>query len=209
MTKIDVYNIKGEKSGDISLDDAVFGIEKNDVLVHQVFVAQSANRRSGSAHTKTRSDRRGGGKKPWKQKGTGNARTGSIRNPIWRGGGITFGPLKNRNFKKLINEKMKQKALLIALSEKVRADKLRVIDSLKIEDGKTKTVATMIKGLDLNKSMMIGFSATEKGSHIAARNIDRLNTIETNQLNVYDVLNSEYLIVSEDSVKQLVSKFTA
>jgi len=209
MTKLDVYNMEGEKAGNIELDDAVFGAEKNDVLVHQIYVAQAANRRSGSAHTKIRAERRGGGKKPWKQKGTGNARTGSIRNPIWRGGGITFGPLKNRNFKKLINAKMKQKALLTALSEKVRSDKIRVIDSLNVADNKTKVVADMIVNIGIKKSMIIGFSIDESGSYVAARNISRVNAMETNQLNVYDVLNSEYLILSKDSVEQLTNKYTA
>ena len=209
MTKLDVYNIEGKKDGDIELNDAVFGVEKNDALVHQVYVAQAANRRSGSAHTKSRSDRRGGGKKPWKQKGTGNARTGSIRNPIWRGGGVTFGPLNTRNFKKSINTKMKRKALLVALSEKVRGDKIRVVDSLNVADNKTKIVANMITGMNLDKSIAIGFSVDESSSYIAARNINRVNAIETNQLNVFDVLNSEYLILSKDSVKQLTNKYTA
>ena len=209
MTKLDVYNVEGKKAGNIELDEAVFGVEKNDALVHQVYVAQAANRRSGSAHTKIRSERRGGGKKPWKQKGTGNARTGSIRNPIWRGGGITFGPLKNRNFKKSINSKMKQKALLIALSEKVRGDKIRVIDSLNVADNKTKIVAGMIANMGIEKSMIIGFSIDESGSYVAARNVNRVNAMETNQLNVYDVLNSEYLVLSKDSVEQLTNKYTA
>jgi len=209
MKKVDVYNIDGEKSGDVSLDEAVFGVATNDVLVHQVYVAQAANRRGGSAHTKIRSERRGGGKKPWKQKGTGNARTGSIRNPIWRGGGITFGPLKNRNFKKSINEKMKRKALIIALSDKVRGDKIRVIDSLNVADHKTKVVANMITKMEIDKSMIIGFSGDESDSYIAARNVARVNAMATNQLNVYDILNAEYLILSKDSVKQLTDKYTA
>jgi large subunit ribosomal protein L4 len=209
MKKLDVYNIEGKKAGDIALEETVFAVESNDALVHQVYVAQSANRRSGSAHTKTRSERRGGGKKPWKQKGTGNARTGSIRNPIWRGGGITFGPLKTRNFKKSINEKMKRKALLIALSDKVRGDKVRVVESLVVADNKTKVVAGMISEMGIDKSMIIGFSADEAGSHVAARNIDKVNAMVTDQLNVYDVLNSEYLVLSKDSVKQLTDKYTA
>lgn len=210
MKKIDVYNIEGKKIADVSLNEAVFGVEKNDALVHQVYVAQAANRRSGSAHTKIRSDVRGGGRKPWKQKGTGNARTGSIRNPIWRGGGITFGPLKNRNFTKKINVKMKQKALLAALSDKVRADKVRVVDSLKLEDKKTKVIVGMVNGIGINeKSAIIGFSPEEAGGHIAARNITKVNALETDQLNVYDVLNAEYLVLSKDSLKQLEAKYAA
>jgi large subunit ribosomal protein L4 len=209
MTKIDVYNIEGKKEGNVSLEDTVFAVEENDVLVHQVYVAQAANRRSGSAHTKIRSDRRGGGKKPWKQKGTGNARTGSIRNPIWRGGGITFGPLKNRNFKKIINNKMKQKALLVALSDKVRSDKIRVIDSLDIKNNKTRIVANLLKEMQINKSILMGFSVIESESYVAARNVKKVNAVETNQLNVYDVLNAEYLILSKDSINQLVDKYIA
>ncbi len=209
MIKLDVYNIEGKKESDIELNDTVFGVEKNDALVHQVYVAQAANRRSGSAHTKSRSDRRGGGKKPWKQKGTGNARTGSIRNPIWRGGGVTFGPLNTRNFKKSINAKMKRKALLVALSEKVRGDKIRIVDSLNVADNKTKVVANMIAGMGLDKSIVIGFSIDESGSYIAARNINKVNAMETGQLNVFDLLNSEYLVLSKDSIKQLTNKYTA
>ncbi len=209
MIKLDVYNIEGKKDGNIELDDAVFGVKKNDALLHQVYVAQAANRRSGSAHTKNRSERRGGGKKPWKQKGTGNARSGSIRNPIWRGGGIIFGPLNTRNFKKSINVKMKRKALLIALSEKIRSGKIRIVDSLNITDNKTKVVANMIDAMNLNKSMIIGFSIEESDSYVAARNINRVNAMETDKLNVFDVLNSEYLVISKDSVKQLTNKYTA
>ncbi len=209
MKKLDVYNIEGKKTGDVTLDATVFEVDENDVLVHQVYVAQSANRRSGTAHTKIRSDRRGGGKKPWKQKGTGNARTGSIRNPIWRGGGVTFGPLKNRNFKKSINEKMKRKALMIALSDKVRGDKVRVIESLVVKDNKTKVVAGLIAEMGIDKSMVVGFSVDESGSYVAARNVPKVNAMATDQLNVYDVLNAEYLVLSKDSVKQLTNKYTA
>ena len=209
MKKLDVYNIEGKKVSDVSLDEAVFGLESNDALVHQVYVAQAANRRSGNAHTKIRSDVRGGGRKPWKQKGTGNARTGSIRNPIWRGGGTIFGPLKGNNYGKQINVKMKQKALLTALSEKVRSEKIRVVDSLKLEEKKTKTVAGLLKGMDVNKSALIGFSLEEAGNHIAARNIEKISAIETDKLNVYEVLNAEYLILSEDSLKQIEAKYAA
>ncbi|PID52347.1 MAG: 50S ribosomal protein L4 [Candidatus Moraniibacteriota bacterium] len=209
MKKIDVYNIEGKKIADVSLSEAVFGLESNDALLHQVYVAQAANRRNGSAHTKIRSDVRGGGRKPWKQKGTGNARTGSIRNPIWRGGGTIFGPLKGNNYSKQINAKMKQKALLTALSEKARNGKICVVDSLKLEEKKTKTVANMLSGMEINTSALIGFSLEEAGNHIAARNIKKIRTIETDKLNVYDILNVEYLILSEDSLKQIEAKYTA
>lgn len=209
MKKVDVYNIEGKKIADTALSDVVFGVESNDALVHQVYVAQAANRRSGSAHTKIRSDVRGGGRKPWKQKGTGNARTGSIRNPIWRGGGTIFGPLKENNYTKSINIKMKKKALVTALSDKVRSDKIRVIDSLHLKDVKTKVIVGMINGIGIDKSTLIGFSTEETGNHIAARNIENVSAIETDKLNVYDVLNAEYVVLSKDSLKQLEAKYAA
>jgi large subunit ribosomal protein L4 len=210
MNKIDVYNLEGKKVSDLSLNESVFGLEKNDALVHQVYVAQAANRRSGSAHTKIRSAVRGGGRKPWKQKGTGNARTGSIRNPIWRGGGTIFGPLKGNNHTKNINVKMKKKALLAVLSDKVRNDKVRIVDSLKLEKMKTKIIADMIQHMKVDKkSTLIGFATQEAHNHLAARNIERILAMETEKLNVYDVLNTEYMILSIDSVKQLEEKYTA
>lgn len=209
MKKVDIYNIEGKKVADVKLSEVVFGVDSNDALVHQVYVAQAANRRSGSAHTKIRSDVRGGGRKPWKQKGTGNARTGSIRNPIWRGGGTIFGPLKGNNYGKSINIKMKQKALLTALSEKARNEKIYVIDSLKLKEVKTKAVAGMIDGIGIEKTALIGFAVEEAGNHIAARNIEKISAIETDKLNVYDILNAEYLVLSKDSLKQLEAKYAA
>ena len=207
MKKIDVYNIEGKKVSDVVLNERVFGIEKNDALVHQVYVAQSANRRSGSAHTKIRSDVSGGGKKPWKQKGTGNARTGSIRNPLWRGGGIIFGPLKGKNYTQSINDKMKQKALLIALSEKARSEKIRVVDDLIVEEPKTKIVAGLLSTIGISKSTLIALAKTESGTYKASRNIDRVTVLESEKLNVYDVMNTEYLIVSMETLKQLDAKY--
>ncbi|PID51746.1 MAG: 50S ribosomal protein L4 [Candidatus Moraniibacteriota bacterium] len=209
MKKIDVYNIEGKKVADVELHDAVFALGRNDALLHQVYVAQAANRRRGSAHTKIRSEVRGGGRKPWKQKGTGNARTGSIRNPIWRGGGTIFGPLKQNNYRKDINIKMKKQALLTALSDKVRAGKLYVVESLQLDEKKTKKMAALLDGLDLHKTVLMGFSAAEAGNHIAARNVANVATIETEKLNVYDVLNAEYLVVSTDSIAQMEQKYTA
>lgn len=208
MKKIDVYNIEGKKVSDVALNDKVFGIEKNDALVHQVYVAQSANRRSGSAHTKIRSDVRGGGKKPWKQKGTGNARTGSIRNPLWRGGGVIFGPLKGKNYTQSINEKMKQKALLIALSEKVRNEKIRIVEDLALEQPKTKVIAGFLSTVGITKSTLIALAKNESGTYKASRNIDRVTALEAEKLNVFDVMNAEYLVVSKETLKQLDTKYT-
>ncbi len=207
MKKVDIYNLEGNKVSDMELNDSVFGVERNNALVHQVYVAQAANRRSGSAHAKIRSDVRGGGKKPWKQKGTGNARAGSIRSPLWRGGGVTFGPLKGKNYAKNINEKMKRKALLIALSEKARMDKIFVIDSLKMDELKTKIVFSMIKNIGIEKNMLFGLAISESDTYKATRNVEKAKTIETEKLNVYDVMNAEYLVLSAESLNQIEKKY--
>jgi len=207
--KIEVKNLAGKKDGDITLDDAVFGIPSNDGLVHQVYVAQSANRRSGSAHTKTRDQRRGGGKKPWKQKGTGNARTGSIRNPIWRGGGVMFGPDKSRNFSKKINSKQRQKALAIALSDKVREGKLVVVTSLTIEDNKTKKFSDALKALGIDKSVVVGFSQEETQSYRALKNIPQTNGLPSEQLNVFDITNAQYILLSKQAVAGIEERYVS
>lgn len=207
MKKVDIYNLEGKKVASMDLNDQVFGLERNDALVHQVYVAQSANRRSGSAHTKIRSDVQGGGKKPWKQKGTGNARTGSIRNPLWRGGGIIFGPMKDKNYTKGINVKMKRKALLVALSQKAAADKIRVIDTLTMDAPKTKMIAGMFKNIGIDKSVLVGLGGDENNTYKAVRNIAKTNVIETEKLNVYELLNAEYLVLSKESLEQLNNKY--
>lgn len=207
MKKIDVYNIEGKKVSDIVLNDKIFGLDRNDALVHQVYVAQSANRRVGSAHTKIRSEVSGGGKKPWKQKGTGNARTGSIRNPLWRGGGIIFGPMKDKNYTQSINDKMKKKALLVALSEKARSEKIRIVEDLVIEQPKTKVIAGLLTNLGITKSALIALAKNESDTYKASRNINRVTALETDKLNVFDVMNTEYLVVSKETLKQLDAKY--
>jgi large subunit ribosomal protein L4 len=207
MKKVDVYNIEGKKVAQVELDAHVFDVEKNDALLHQVYVAQAANRRSGTAHTKIRSEVRGGGRKPWRQKGTGNARAGSIRSPLWRGGGVIFGPLKKRNYTKSINEKMKQKALCIALSEKVRSEKFFVIDSLQLKEMKTKNIATLLNALKIDKSVLMGLATVEAPTYKAARNIQKTSPMETRKFNVYDVMNAECIVLSKDSLQELNEKY--
>ncbi len=145
MIKLDIYNQKGEKTGSVELSEKVFGVKINDNLVHQAVVAQRANTRQVLAHTKGRAEVRGGGRKPWRQKGTGRARAGSSRSPIWIGGGITFGPTKERNFKKDINKKMKQKAVLMAISDRVKNNAMFVFEDLKMKDFKTKDFNKILK----------------------------------------------------------------
>ena len=150
MAKLNIYNQKAEKTGDIEVSDKVFGVKMSEALIHQAVVAQMANERQVIAHTKGRAEVRGGGKKPWKQKGTGSARAGSSRSPIWIGGGVTFGPTKERNFSKKINKKMKQKALLMAISDRVKNGEIIVLDNLNTKEFKTKVMDTILKNIEKN-----------------------------------------------------------
>jgi large subunit ribosomal protein L4 len=206
MFKITVYNLEGKKVGDLKLPENVFGASKNDALLHQVYVAQAGNQREAIAHTKDRSEVAGSGKKPWQQKGTGNARVGQIRNPVWRGGGVTFGPTKDRNFKRKINDKMKKKATIIALSEKVRSGKLIVVDELKLKEKKTKEFAVALEKLKIKGKTLIALAQSEREIYLCSRNIGWVNSIPTGNLNVLDILNNKYLILSKESVKFLENK---
>jgi large subunit ribosomal protein L4 len=206
--KVSVYNLSGKKAGDLELSDAVFGVKGNDALLHQVYVAQAGNKRVAIAHTKGISERAGSGKKPWAQKGTGRARTGSVRNPIWRKGGVTFGPTKDRNFKKKVNKKMGRKGVMIALSEKARAKNLVVIDEMKLADKKTKDFAKALENLKIKGSVLIGFSGGEAEWRLYSRNIDKADNILTGSLNVFDILNHKYLLLTKESVKFLEEKFS-
>lgn len=145
--KYQLYNDKGETQKEVELDPAIFGVDINEGLVHQVAEVQLANRRTPVAHTKDRSDVRGGGRKPWRQKGTGRARHGSSRSPIWKGGGVTFGPTKNRNFSKKINKKMKTKALFMCLTDRVKDNYLVLLDKFEVKDNKTKEFVSLVKNL--------------------------------------------------------------
>jgi len=205
--KIAVHNLAGKKVVDMELSDAVFGVPANDALTHQVYVAQYSNRRKVIAHAKGRAEVAGSGKKPWAQKGTGRARTGAARNPIWRGGGSIFGPTKNRNFKKNIPDKMKRKALLISLSDKVRSGDLIVIDDMKLKERKTKQFAAALKKLKIKGSLLIGVADSEREIVLCSRNIPKVDPISIKQLNVFDILNRKNLILSKESVKFLENKY--
>lgn len=207
MAKVSVYNLKGEKTGDIKLSDEVFGLKLNKNLVHQAYVTIYSNQRQVLAHTKDRGERAGSGKKPWRQKGTGNARVGSIRNPIWRKGGIVFGPTKDRNFKKNINKKMMQKAILIALSEKVRSQEMLVLEKIELTKKKTKEFSDILKNLKIKSSVLIGFSEKEKELVLYSRNLKKVQSVLTGNLNVFDILNNKNLIVSKESVDYLEKKY--
>ena len=202
------YDQLGKVVSQTRLSSEVFGVKVNPDLVHQVVVSQMANRRRVIAHTKSRAEVRGGGRKPWRQKGTGRARAGSIRSPIWRGGGVTFGPTKKRVFKKKINKKMKRKALLMVLSGKVKNNLLILLDKIKIDEPKTKLMAKILEKLQVQGSCLIALPRMDKNLILAARNFPELETIQAKDLNALDVLNFKYLLLPKDSVKTIEETFT-
>lgn len=207
MTKIAVYNLEGKKVSDIELSSEVFGLPKNDGLLHQAYVAIQSNQRKVLAHTKDRGERAGSGKKPWKQKGTGNARVGSVRTPVWRKGGIIFGPTKDRNFKRDINKKMMRKAILLALSAKVKGKGIIVLEKIELADKKTKKFAEIIKNLKIKGSTLIGFSGKESELRLYSRNLKNIGNTLTSDLNVFDIMNYKNLILSRESIKYLEEKY--
>ncbi|HAT03709.1 MAG TPA: 50S ribosomal protein L4 [Candidatus Magasanikbacteria bacterium] len=200
MAQVAVYNLKGEKVKDLGLNDIIFGVAPKKDIVHQVFVALAANARQPWADTKDRGEVSGGGRKPWKQKGTGRARHGSIRSPIWTGGGVTFGPLSTRNYKQKINKKMNKLATTMCLSDKVSEEKMIVLESFDF-GGKSKKVA------DLRAQLPCGTRSTLLVTHDssdvfmrAVRNVPRLDVVRAQDVNVTDLLNHQYMITTEESV---------
>lgn len=175
--KVSVYNLDGKKTGDMELSENVFNVLSNNDLLHQVYVSQAGNKRKVVAHAKGRAEVAGSGKKPWAQKGTGNARTGDVRNPVWRGGGIVFGPTKERNFKKNIPLKMKRKAIIVALSEKARKNNLIVLEDMKLKSLKTKEYSQIFKNLKIAGSVLVGLADSEKKNVLAIRNISKAHPI--------------------------------
>lgn len=202
MPKIDVYSIEGKKVKEIELNEAVFGIEPNEAVVHSVLVNYLANQRQGTQNTKTRSEVRGGGRKPWRQKGTGRARQGSIRAPQWIKGGIALGP-KPRSYYYTVNKKEKQLAIKSMLSSKVLENELVVVDSLDMKEIKTKEMVKALNNLKVEgKTLMI---LAEKNENVqkSARNIEGVKTTLVNTINVYDLLKYKNLVVTLDTVKKL------
>jgi len=186
MAKVSVYNIEGKEVGDIELNDAIFGVEVNEHLVHMAVVAQLANKRQGTQKAKTRSEVRGGGRKPWKQKGTGHARQGSIRAPQWKGGGVVFAPTP-RDYTTTMNKKEKRAALKSALSNAVAENKLIVVDEIHFDEIKTKNFQNMLNALNVQKAFVL-LDENDKNTVLSARNIQDVKTAQVNELNVYDVL---------------------
>lgn len=210
MAKITVKNRAGKDVREIELKDFVFNVPSNDTLLHQIYVAQTGNLRKAIAHTKDRSERSGSGIKPWRQKGTGRARAGSAQSPLWRKGGVTFGPTKDRNFTKDTNQKMRQKAVMIALSEKIRSGQMIVIDELKYPEKKTKLFAETIQALGITgKSIVLALTGDERACIVMSRNIPRIENTPTEILNVMHLLNRQYLIITEAGIKNLEGRFAA
>lgn len=204
MDKTPIYNQQGKKTGEINLNPTLFNVEIKQQLVQKVAVAQMANKRKVLAHTKDRSEVSGGGAKPWRQKGTGRARHGSIRSPIWVGGGVTFGPNKYQNFKQKINKKTKKIVLSMILSDRAKEAKIIILESLQLVDNKTKELFMILKKLPLKqKSSLLIMPKSEDAVKKAARNIPRFIFTTADQLNILDLLNSEYLIFLKDSLKRL------
>lgn len=200
--KAPVFDKTGKEIKQIVLPKEIFGVAMNKDLVHQVVLAQTANRRQRIAHTKDRSEVRGGGKKPWRQKGTGRARHGSRRSPIWVGGGVTFGPTKNRVFKQKINSAMRKKALLMVLSAKAKDNTVLVLDDFKFEAIKTKVLAKFIEKLPVDgKSGLIILPEMDKNIILSARNLPKIGTIQGRELNVLDALTFKYLLLPKESIK--------
>lgn len=207
MTKVPVYNLQGKEVEQIELNPAIFDVAPNTNLVAQVVRVQEANAREPIAHTKTRTNVRGGGRKPWKQKGTGRARVGSIRSPLWRGGGIVFGPLSVRNFSLNINKKQKQKALFMALTDKVRDNKLVIVDSLTMEAPKTQQLVAALSALKVDGSALVTTATANKPVALSARNIQKVQQTVANSLNVRDVLKHQYLVVEKSALEVLEATY--
>jgi len=208
---VKTYNQSGKEAGTVDLPDSVFGLPWNADLVHQVVVSQMANQRQGSAHAKGRSEVRGGGRKPWRQKGTGRARHGSIRSPIWKGGGVTHGPLKERNFKKKINKKMAAKALAVTLSAKLRDKEILPVENIKPTEPKTKEARIIADNFSkikdfkeiISKSVLLVIPDHDTTTILAFRNLPNFNIEEARNITALDVMNNHYLIFSKEAIAVL------
>lgn len=201
MPTVGLFNMEGKKVGDIELNDNIFNVEINESVLHQVVVAQLANKRQGTQSAKTRAEVSGGGIKPWRQKGTGRARQGSIRAPQWIHGGVVFAP-KPRSYRKSVNKKVKRLALKSALSSKVADNQLVVLDSLNLEVPKTKKIVSMLNAFEAKKALIVVESSNEV-IYKSVRNIQGAAVIPVNNLNVYDILKYDKFIVTKDAVSKI------
>ena len=201
MANVSVYNIEGKEVGSLELNDAIFGVEINEHLVHMAVVQQLANNRQGTQKAKTRSEVSGGGRKPWRQKGTGHARQGSTRAPQWTGGGVVFAPTP-RDYSFKMNKKEKRAALKSALTSRVVDSKIVVLDEIKFKEIKTKNFANVMKNLKLDKALMV-IGDNDANVILSARNIPDVKVSQPNTINVYDILKYDTLVVTKDAVAKI------
>ncbi len=201
MANVSVYNIEGNEVGTIDLNDAVFGVEINEHLLHMAVVQQLANKRQGTQKAKTRSEVRGGGKKPWRQKGTGHARQGSTRSPQWTGGGVVFAPTP-RDYSFKLNKKEKRAALLSALTSRVEEKKFIVVDEMNFSEIKTKNFQNALNNLNVSKALVV-LEDGNKNAELSARNIPSIRTARANTINVYDILKYNTVIATKAAVTNI------
>ena len=202
MPSVKLYDMKAKEVGTLELSDALFNAEYNEAVIHQAVVARLANERQGTKSTLTRSEVRGGGAKPWRQKGTGRARQGSIRSPQWVKGGVVFAP-KSRDFSKKMNEKAKQVALFSALSQKVRDEEIIFIDDLKVENAKTKEMVAFLKAFNLEKTVLVVMDNADEAMLRACANLEKVSTLPVEQINTYDVVKNAKIVISKKAVEQI------
>ncbi len=202
MANVAVLNMEGKKVGDIELNDAIFGVEVKGHLIHSAVVLHLANRRQGTQSTKTRAEVRGGGRKPWRQKGTGRARQGSIRSPQWTGGGVVFAP-KPRDYSFKVNRKEKQMALKCALTTRVHDQKIVVLDDLTLNEIKTKQMVKVLSALNLKKALIVTDGDSSKNVMLSSNNIQGIKTAAVNNLNVYDILKYDTFVVTKEALQKI------
>lgn len=201
MPKIDILDVKGNVVGDVELSEGIFGIEPNEYVVHEVVVALLANRRQGTRSALTRSEVRGGGRKPWRQKGTGRARAGTIRSPLWRGGGVIFAP-KSRDYSKKVNKKVKALAMKSVFSAKVQDNELRILNQLVMEVPKTKEMIAVLNNINAQKALIV-LPDNNEAVIRSASNIPKVATTTVNELNVYDMLKYDILIMTQEALEKI------
>jgi large subunit ribosomal protein L4 len=207
--QVEVYNQENKKVGEIELPEKIFGVKWNPDLIHQVLTVQLANRRKILADTKDRSEVSGGGRKPWRQKGTGRARHGSIRSPLWRGGGVTFGPLKEKKFSRKINKTMKRLAIFGVLSRKLQEKEIKIVDSLALKNQKTKEVANLLKNFRTSprESFLLIPSPENKTIYPAARNLVRVGVLNPASLNVYELLKYQKILLDKAALETIIKHY--
>lgn len=201
MPKMDIIDIKGKVVGDVELSERVFGIEPNEPVVHQVVVAQLANKRQGTKSAKTRAEVRGGGRKPWRQKGTGRARAGTSRSPLWSGGGVIFAP-KSRDYSQKVNKKVRNLAMRSVFSAKVQENELRIVDAFALEAPKTKEMAAVLEAINAPKALVVTAEMDEAVIR-SANNIPKVATATVAELNVYDMLKYDILVLTKDALDKI------